>query len=85
MCADGLALLSSNQVDMQCLVNEVANDASRERMKFSDSKTRLMVVNPNSTPGSTDQNNFTALKSAKHCVKSTSGLYAHLTGRIRQP
>jgi hypothetical protein len=45
MCADDLALLSNSSHGMQCLVNEAANDASRERFTFSRTKTKSVVSN----------------------------------------
>jgi hypothetical protein len=45
MCADDLALLSENRPGMQMLVDEAACDASRERLKFSDTKTIMITIN----------------------------------------
>ena len=49
MCADDLALISETHAGMQCLVNEAANDASRERFNFSEKKTKLMDIKPKAT------------------------------------
>ena len=55
MCADDLALLSDSTLNMQCLVNEAAADASRERFTFSETKTKIMTMkNPSARPNTSE-------------------------------
>ena len=44
MCADDLALLTDSTIAMQNHINEAASDASRERLSFSDTKTKIMTL-----------------------------------------